>query len=53
MARAATLKFPRFPTRYHTDLTAFQLRDVLLALNPLDRDWVVKVNTAEAEFWKR
>ncbi|KAK9866276.1 hypothetical protein WJX84_000737 [Apatococcus fuscideae] len=29
------------------------LRDLLLAINPLDKDWVVKVNTAEAEFWRR
>jgi hypothetical protein len=35
------------------DLTAFQLRDVLLALDPLDRDWVARVNAAEAEFWRR
>ncbi|GBF99677.1 L-galactono-1,4-lactone dehydrogenase [Raphidocelis subcapitata] len=34
-------------------LTAFELRDVLLALAPLDRGWVARVNAAEAEYWKR
>ncbi|CAM9146305.1 unnamed protein product [Phaeothamnion confervicola] len=29
------------------------LRDRLLAAAPLDRDWVVQVNRAEAEFWRR
>lgn len=30
-----------------------QLRDALLALNPLDPGWVKRVNIAEAEFWKK
>eukprot|EP00878_Enallax_costatus_P022793 GHUV01024206.1.p1 GENE.GHUV01024206.1~~GHUV01024206.1.p1 ORF type:complete len:230 (+),score=74.41 GHUV01024206.1:96-692(+) len=34
-------------------LTAFELRDALLVLDPLDRQWVAQVNKAEAEFWKR
>jgi L-galactono-1,4-lactone dehydrogenase len=34
-------------------LSATQLRDTLLALNPLDPGWVKKVNIAEAEFWKK
>lgn len=34
-------------------LTAFELRDALLVLDPLDKQWVAQVNQAEAEFWKR
>ncbi|KAF8071296.1 hypothetical protein HT031_001379 [Scenedesmus sp. PABB004] len=34
-------------------LSATELRDALLALRPLDRAWVARVNAAEAEFWKR
>jgi len=34
-------------------LSATQLRDTLLALNPLDPGWVKQVNLAEAEFWKK
>lgn len=34
-------------------LSATQLRDALLALGPLDCEWVKKVNAAEAEYWKR
>lgn len=34
-------------------LTAFELRDALLVLDPLDKVWVAKVNQAEAEYWKR
>lgn len=30
-----------------------QLRDALLALSPLTRNFVAKVNAAEAEFWRR
>eukprot|EP00316_Scyphosphaera_apsteinii_P004299 CAMPEP_0119314704 /NCGR_PEP_ID=MMETSP1333-20130426/33735_1 /TAXON_ID=418940 /ORGANISM="Scyphosphaera apsteinii, Strain RCC1455" /LENGTH=512 /DNA_ID=CAMNT_0007319875 /DNA_START=93 /DNA_END=1631 /DNA_ORIENTATION=- len=30
-----------------------QLRDALLALNPLDKSHVVEVNRAEAQFWQR
>ncbi|GAX80918.1 hypothetical protein CEUSTIGMA_g8353.t1 [Chlamydomonas eustigma] len=33
-------------------LSATQLRDELLALNPLNKEWVVKVNLAEAEYWR-
>lgn len=29
------------------------MRDKLLALDPLDKDHVVKVNQAEAEFWRK
>eukprot|EP00775_Hariotina_reticulata_P014641 gene14641-14789_t len=35
------------------DMSAMQLRDSLLVLDPLSKDWVVQVNQAEAEFWKR
>ena len=33
--------------------SAPELRDRLLSLDPLDKDWVAKVNRAEAEYWKR
>ncbi|CAN6586325.1 unnamed protein product [Malus baccata var. baccata] len=35
------------------ELSFTELRDKLLALDPLDKDHVVKVNQAEAEFWKK
>lgn len=35
------------------DLSATQLRDELIKANPLDKEWIKKVNQAEAEFWKR
>ncbi|KAJ8760138.1 hypothetical protein K2173_010994 [Erythroxylum novogranatense] len=34
-------------------LTFSELRDKLLALDPLSKDFVIKVNQAEAEFWKK
>lgn len=34
-------------------LSATQLRDALLALGPLDCEWVKRVNAAEAEYWRR
>lgn len=34
------------------DLKFTQMRDVLLALDPLNVEWVKKVNSAEADFWK-
>ncbi len=34
-------------------LSATELRDALLVLDPLDKDWVAQVNQAEAEYWKR
>ncbi|KAF5832906.1 hypothetical protein DUNSADRAFT_11056 [Dunaliella salina] len=33
--------------------TAMQLRDALLAMDPLNKSWVEEVNKAEAEYWKR
>lgn len=57
------LAAPRKLLRSHPDcnLTDVQivelgftaLRDELLALDPLNVEWVKKVNLAEAEFWKR
>lgn len=35
------------------ELNFTTLRDELLALDPLNVDWVKKVNHAEAEFWRR
>lgn len=35
------------------ELSFTELRDKLLALNPLNKDHVIKVNQAEAEFWRR
>uniref|UniRef100_UPI00315B4042 L-galactono-1,4-lactone dehydrogenase n=1 Tax=synthetic construct TaxID=32630 RepID=UPI00315B4042 len=34
-------------------LSFTELRDALLAVDPLDTEWVKRVNQAEAEFWKR
>ena len=34
------------------EMSFAQLRDALLALKPLDREHVIEVNRAEAEFWK-
>ncbi|XP_050382609.1 L-galactono-1,4-lactone dehydrogenase, mitochondrial [Argentina anserina] len=35
------------------ELSFTELRDKLLALNPLNKDHIVKVNQAEAEFWTK
>ncbi|XP_062007519.1 L-galactono-1,4-lactone dehydrogenase, mitochondrial [Rosa rugosa] len=35
------------------ELSFTELRDKLLALNPLNKDHIVKVNQAEAEFWRK
>ncbi|KAI6696895.1 hypothetical protein NL676_017014 [Syzygium grande] len=35
------------------ELSFTELRDKLLALDPLNKDHVIKVNEAEAEFWKK
>ncbi|EIE19735.1 L-galactono-1,4-lactone dehydrogenase-like protein [Coccomyxa subellipsoidea C-169] len=34
-------------------LSNTQLRDRLIAHKPLDRDWIARINQAEAEYWKR
>jgi hypothetical protein len=44
---------PRLSPGEVAGLSATQLRDALLALDPLKKDWVAAVNRAEAEFWKR
>ncbi|KAL8213745.1 hypothetical protein R6Q57_003194 [Mikania cordata] len=36
-----------------SDLTFTELRDKLIAIDPLNKDHVKKINEAEAEFWKR
>nr|WKK54373.1 eAncGLDH [synthetic construct] len=36
-----------------SELSFTELRDKLLAVDPLNKDHVIKVNQAEAEFWKR
>ena len=36
-----------------TSMNFAQLRDALLALAPLDREHVIRVNRAEAEYWKQ
>ncbi|KAK9839195.1 hypothetical protein WJX81_000695 [Elliptochloris bilobata] len=35
------------------ELSGTQLRDRLIAVNPLDRDWIARVNQADAEHWRR
>lgn len=35
------------------ELSLTELRDKLLALDPLNKDHVVKINRAEAEFWRK
>lgn len=32
--------------------TVAQLRDELVAIRPLEADWIARVNQAEAEYWK-
>ncbi len=41
------------PAEEVRSLSATQLRDALLALGPLDCEWVKKVNAAEAQYWRR
>lgn len=35
------------------ELSFTELRDKLLALDPLNKDHVIKINQAEAEFWRK
>lgn len=35
------------------NLSFTELRDELLSVDPLNKDWVCRVNQAEAEYWKR
>jgi hypothetical protein len=41
------------PAEAVAELSATELRDALLVLDPLNKPWVARVNQAEAEFWKR
>lgn len=50
---AADRAAPHLPEAELLSLSATQLRDRLLALAPLDADWVKRVNAAEAEYWRR
>ena len=34
------------------EMSATELRDALLVLDPLKKEWVARVNQAEAEYWK-
>ncbi|KAF9604140.1 hypothetical protein IFM89_002815 [Coptis chinensis] len=36
-----------------SELSFIELRDKILALDPLDKDLVVKANQAEADFWRK
>lgn len=47
---------PSLPDEIETDINELPftvLRDKLLALDPLNKDHVIKVNQAEAEFWQK
>lgn len=35
------------------ELSFTELRDKLLAMDPLNKDYVIKINQAEAEFWRK
>lgn len=35
------------------ELSLTELRDKLLAMDPLNKDYVIKINQAEAEFWRK
>lgn len=50
---AADAAAPPLPEAELLSLSATQLRDRLLALGPLDADWVKRVNAAEADYWRR
>ena len=41
------------PLIRHMTVHFHLLRDKLLALDPLDKDNVMKINKAEAEYWKK
>ncbi|KAK3006911.1 hypothetical protein RJ639_017291 [Escallonia herrerae] len=49
----ATAKMPDEDEPNVNELSFTELRDKLLALDPLNTDHVKKVNQAEAEFWRR
>ncbi|XP_047332294.1 L-galactono-1,4-lactone dehydrogenase, mitochondrial [Impatiens glandulifera] len=49
----AGVKSPEEDEQDITELSFTELRDKLLALDPLSKDHVIKVNQAEAEFWRK
>ncbi|KAI3471649.1 hypothetical protein Pfo_028299 [Paulownia fortunei] len=48
-----TLKTPEENEPDITELSFTELRDKLLALDPLNKEHIAKVNQAEAEFWRK
>ncbi|KAK2651989.1 hypothetical protein Ddye_011845 [Dipteronia dyeriana] len=48
-----TAKSPENNEQGINELSFTELRDKLLALDPLNKDHVIKVNQAEAEFWRK
>ncbi|KAI9161798.1 hypothetical protein LWI28_020770 [Acer negundo] len=48
-----TAKSPENHEQDINELSFTELRDKLLALDPLNKDHVIKVNQAEAEFWRK
>ncbi|XP_020571110.1 L-galactono-1,4-lactone dehydrogenase 2, mitochondrial isoform X2 [Phalaenopsis equestris] len=52
--RQSLKKYSESPDEPDIDQLSFtELRDKLLALDPLNKDHVIKVNEAEAEYWKK
>lgn len=52
-AGGSTAKLPDNDQPDIEELSFTELRDKLLALDPLNKDHVIKVNKAEAEFWRK
>lgn len=44
---------PEMASDSAAELTFSELRDRLLAKAPLEKQWVARINTAEADFWRR
>ncbi|KAL3136486.1 hypothetical protein ABBQ38_005740 [Trebouxia sp. C0009 RCD-2024] len=44
---------PKLDKAELAELSVTQLRDELLACDPVNTDWVVQINRAEAEYWRR
>ncbi|KAH7511782.1 hypothetical protein FEM48_Zijuj12G0019200 [Ziziphus jujuba var. spinosa] len=51
--KGATAESPDNNEPEINELSFTELRDKLLALDPLNKDHVIKVNKAEAEFWRK
>jgi hypothetical protein len=51
--RKLLISAANIPAEAVAELSATELRDALLVLDPLNKPWVAQVNQAEAEFWKR